>query len=57
MARISGVADESEDIRGRLLSFAELMELVQGGESGNAPLVCSAWWLAANRDRLRAEAG
>lgn len=57
VARVSGVADEAEDIRGRLLSFAELMELVRGGESGNAPLICSAWWLAANRDRLRAEAG
>lgn len=55
-ARISGLSEEAEDIRGHLMSFDALMDLVRSGESGNAPLVCTAWWLAANRDRLRAEA-
>lgn len=56
-ARISGVAEEEEDIRGHLMSFDEMMALVASGESGNAPLVCTAWWLAANRARLRADVG
>lgn len=56
-ARIGGLAEEEEDIRGRILSFDELMALVASGEGGNAPLVCSAWWLAAHRAGLRAEAG
>lgn len=53
-ARTAGLPEEGEDIRGHLLGFEELMALVASGESGNAPLVVSAWWLALNRERLRA---
>ena len=34
-----------------------LMELVRSGEAENGPLILSALWLAANRDRIRREAG
>lgn len=68
-ARIGGLAAEAEDIRGVLLDFGALMDLIAGtgsagesgsatrGESGNragnAPLILTGWWLAAHRDRLR----
>lgn len=52
-----GMASEVEDIRAHLLDFAGLMALVASGEAANGPLLLSAWWLAAHRDALRAEAG
>ncbi|GLS88345.1 tellurite resistance protein [Cypionkella aquatica] len=52
-AGVFGVEGEAEDIRGHLLSFARLMELVTSGEISNAPTLLSALWLAQNRDRLR----
>lgn len=54
VTRVSGLEEEAEDIRGHLLSYDELMALVASGESGNAPLLLTAWWLAANRAALRA---
>ena len=56
-ARIGGQDSESEDIRGILLSFGELMDLLQSGEAQNGPLILSALWLAAQRERIRREAG
>lgn len=53
-ARLGGLDTEGEDIRAHLLSFDELMALVHSGEAENGPLVLIAWWLMANRDRLRA---
>ena len=52
-AGVFGVEGEAEDIRGHLISFDRLMELVSTGEVGNAPLVLTAFWLANNRARLR----
>lgn len=52
--RLGGLVDEHEDIRTHLLSFAELMALIGTGEVQVGPLLLSAWWLAANRERLRA---
>ena len=52
---VFGLAEEAEDIRGHLLSFAEFMALVDSGEVNNAPLVLTAFWLARERARLRAE--
>lgn len=52
-AVIAGVEGEHEDIRGHVLSFDTLMELVATGEAANAPLILSAQWLSLNRDRLR----
>lgn len=52
-AGIFGLAEESEDIRGHLISFDQLMALAQSGEIGNGPLLLLAYWLAANRIQLR----
>ncbi len=52
-ARIGGEASEAEDIRGIVLSFDALMDLLGPGEAENGPLILSAYWLAANRARLR----
>ena len=48
-----GSEEEAEDIRGQLLSHAELMTALARGEIGNAPLILTALWLDRERDRLR----
>lgn len=53
IARTAGLAEEAEDIRGHLMPLDELLEMLAAGESGNAPLIIAAQWLALNRDRLR----
>jgi nudix-type nucleoside diphosphatase (YffH/AdpP family) len=53
-AGLHGVQAEAEDIRGHLVGFDRLMALVASGEIENAPLILTAFWLASNRDRLRA---
>jgi ADP-ribose pyrophosphatase len=52
-AGVFGVEGEAEDIRGHLLSFDRLMELVASGEASNAPLILTALWLQRERGRLR----
>lgn len=52
-AGVFGVEGEAEDIRGHLLSFEALMDLVASGEVSNAPLILSALWLQRERARLR----
>ena len=52
---VHGVADEHEDIRSFAVPFTALMQAVADGEADNGPLLVSAMWLAANRDRLRAK--
>ena len=52
-AGVFGVEDEAEDIRGHLISFDRLMELVASGEIENAPLILTALWLQRERGRLR----
>lgn len=52
--RLGGMAGEAEDIRAHVISFAELMALIARPEGGNGPLILTAMWLAAQRDRLRA---
>ena len=52
-AGVFGVADEAEDIRGHLVSFDRLMDLVARGEIANAPLILTALWLQRQRDQLR----
>ena len=47
------MADEVEDIRGHLISFDRLMELVASGEIATAPLILTALWLQRERARLR----
>ncbi|MDB5664206.1 NUDIX domain-containing protein [Cypionkella sp.] len=53
VAGVFGVEGEAEDIRGHLISFDRMMELVASGEISNAPTVLTAFWLAQNRARLR----
>ena len=53
-AGVFGVEGEAEDIRGHLIGFDRLMALVASGEISNAPTILTAFWLAQNRDRLRA---
>jgi len=53
-AGLFGLADEAEDIRGHLVGFEGAMALVASGEIATAPVVMSLFWLALNRDRLRA---
>ena len=50
---IGGLDDEGEDIRSHLLSFDDLMSLVDDFEAANAPLVLAALWLARHRESLR----
>ena len=52
-AGVFGVQGEAEDIRGHLVSFDALMDLVASGEASNAPLVLTALWLQRERRRLR----
>ncbi len=49
-----GLASESEDIRSHVIPFDRLMALIDSHEVDTGPLLTTAWWLAVNRDRLRA---
>lgn len=53
VAGVFGEPSEAEDIRGHLVSFEALMEMVRSGEVDNAPLLISALWLERERARLR----
>ncbi len=53
-AGLFGLAEEAEDIRGHLIGFDAAMALVASGEIATGPTVMSLFWLALNRDRLRA---
>lgn len=50
---LGGLATEAEDIRNHVIPFNRLMEILFQPECANGPLILSALWLAANRDRLR----
>lgn len=54
--RLGGMAAEAEDIRAHIIPFDRLMQVIALPEGGNGPLILTAMWLAANRDRLRAGA-
>jgi 8-oxo-dGTP pyrophosphatase MutT (NUDIX family) len=49
-----GVAHEHEDIRAFAVPLDEALAAVAQGEVDNAPAVLTLFWLAGNRDRLRA---
>ncbi len=53
-AGVFGQEDEAEDIRGHLIPFDRMMDLVATGEIANAPLILTALWLQRERGRLRA---
>ncbi len=50
---VAGLDSEAENIRSHLISFDQLMTLVDTGEVQNGPLALAAWWLAAHRAKLR----
>jgi nudix-type nucleoside diphosphatase (YffH/AdpP family) len=54
IAGVFGQEDEAEDIRGHLISFERMMELVASGEIANSPLILTALWLQRERVRIRA---
>lgn len=54
VAGVFGVEGEAEDIRGHLITFDQLMDLLASGEVNNAPLILSTLWLQRERPRLRA---
>ena len=53
VAGVFGAEDEGEDIKGHLLSFDRLVEVMAAGEIGNAPLLLTVLWLQRERSRLR----
>lgn len=54
IAGVFGQEDEAEDIRGHLISFDRMMEMVASGEIANSPLILTALWLQRERARIRA---
>lgn len=55
VAGVFGAEDEAEDIKGHLLSFDRLVEVMASGEIGNAPLLLTVLWLQRERGRLRGQ--
>ena len=53
VAGVFGAEAEGEDIKGHLLSFDRLVEVMASGEIGNAPLLLTVLWLQRERARLR----
>lgn len=53
VAGVFGAAEEAEDIRGHLVEFDRLVEVMAAGEIGNAPLLLTVSWLQRERARLR----
>ncbi len=52
-AGVFGAADEAEDIKGHLVPFDRLVDVMATGEIGNAPLLLTVLWLQRERARLR----
>jgi len=55
-AGLGGLDSEDEDIRSHVISFDQLMAAIAAGEVQNGPLILTAFWLAARRDAIRADA-
>jgi nudix-type nucleoside diphosphatase (YffH/AdpP family) len=53
VAGVFGAEAEGEDIKGHLLAFDRLVEVMNSGEIGNAPLLLTVLWLQRERARLR----
>ena len=53
VAGVFGAAEEAEDIKGHLVPFDRLVEVMAAGEIGNAPLLLTVLWLQRERARLR----
>lgn len=53
---LGGLAEEGEDIRAHVISREALMARIVADEMPDAPLILTAWWLAAHHRRLRSRA-
>lgn len=53
VAGVFGAAEEAEDIKGHLVGFDRLVEVLAAGEISNAPLLLTVLWLQRERARLR----
>jgi ADP-ribose pyrophosphatase len=53
VAGVFGAAEEAEDIKGHLVGFDRLIDVMAAGEIGNAPLLVTVLWLQRERARLR----
>jgi len=51
---IHGLADEFEDIRVEVVSYAQAMQWLESGQINSATPIIALQWLKLNRDRLRA---
>jgi nudix-type nucleoside diphosphatase (YffH/AdpP family) len=54
-AGIGGLETEAENIRSRLLCFADFLAMAERQALANTPLALLAYWLAHHRSRLRSE--
>lgn len=52
-----GLASEAEDIRGHLISYTDLVAMLDQGELSNAPVILSVQWLIRHHDRMQREWG
>ncbi len=50
---VAGLANESENIRSRLVFFDDFMKMAERQALANTPLALLAYWLAYHRSRLR----
>ena len=53
VAGVGGLANEDENIRSRLISFEDFIEMAEQQAIANTPLTLLAYWLAYHRSRLR----
>jgi ADP-ribose pyrophosphatase len=51
---VHGLAEEHEDIRSTLFDAAEIRQRLEGGHTGNGPLIMALQWMLMHRDRIRA---
>lgn len=51
-----GLDDEAEDIMSHVLPLSRVIEMIASGAANTAPLILSALWLDAHKERLRREA-
>ena len=52
-AVVSGLQSEAEDIRSRLISYTDFIDMAEQQAIANTPLALLAYWLAHHRSRLR----
>lgn len=49
---VSGLATEAEDIKSHVMPLRQLLRHIETGAANTGPLILSAFWLDANKDRL-----